>query len=258
MDAIGGALKSETGQISIFETGEDLAHWAAEECVRLALGAVTARETFSIALAGGSTPKRLYALLASEHPGSYRQRFPWEKTDFFWGDERHVPPDHVDSNYRMASEAMLGKVPLAPSQVHRIQGEIPDAALAAENYEQVLLQQLHLSQGTWPRIDLVLLGLGPDAHTASLFPGTAVLDETQHLAAAVWVPKFQTWRITLTAPLLSNAADIRFLVSGKDKAEALQAVVRGEFQPHRFPAQLIRPLHGSLRWLVDRDAASLL
>src|SRR5262249_14131381 len=149
MDAIGGALKSERSEISVFETGEDLAHGAAEECVRLALGAVAARDTFSIALAGGSTPKRLYALLASGHPGSYRHRFPWEKTDFFWGDERHVPPDHADSNYRMASDAMLAKVPLAPSRVHRIQGELPDAALAAENYEQVLLQQFHLSQGNW-------------------------------------------------------------------------------------------------------------
>jgi 6-phosphogluconolactonase len=258
MDGTGEALKSEPAAVRIFETSEDLAHAAAEECVRLALESVEARGGFSIALAGGSTPKRLYALLASEQENSFRTRFPWNETHFFWGDERHVPPDHADSNYRMAFETMLSKVPVSPSQLHRIEGENAHASKAAEDYEQVLLRHFRLKPGAWPQFDLALLGLGPDGHTASLFPDTEVWDEKARLAAAVWVPKFQASRITLTAPLLNHAANILFLVSGKDKAEALRAVLRGEFQPHRFPAQLIQPVHGRLTWLADRDAASLL
>ena len=252
----GEALKSEPAAVRIFEASEALAQAAAEECVRLALEAVEARGRFSIALAGGSTPKRLYTLLASEQ--SARSRFPWERTHFFWGDERHVPPDHADSNYRMAFVTMLSKVPVPPPQLHRIEAENPDAGRAALGYEEDLLQYFRLTQGTWPQFDLVLLGLGPDAHTASLFPETEVLDEMTRLAAAVWVPKFQSWRITLTAPLLNHAAHVLFLVSGKDKAEALRAVLQGDFEPRRFPAQLIRPAQGSQQWLVDRDAAALL
>jgi 6-phosphogluconolactonase len=258
MDATGEALKSEPAAVRIFETSEDLAHAAAEECVRQALEAVEAGGSFSISLAGGSTPKRLYTLLASEQKSYFRKRFPWKETHFFWGDERQVPPGHADSNYRMAFESMLSKVPVPPSQLHRIEGENTDASKAAADYEHDLLQHFRLNRGTWPQFDLALLGLGPDGHTASLFPDTDVLDETAHLAAAVWVAKFQTSRITLTAPLLNHAANILFLVSGKDKAEALRAVLHGEFQPRRYPAQLIRPVQGNLQWLADRDAASLL
>jgi len=256
-DATGEALKSEPG-VRVFASAEDLARAAAEDCLRLALEAVAARDLFSVALAGGSTPKRLYALLAGDHENFFRTRFPWEKTHFFWGDERHVPPDHPDSNYRMAFETMLSKVPVSPSHLHRIEGETTDASEAAASYEQDLVQHFHLSPGAWPQFDLALLGLGPDGHTASLFPDTDVLDEAARLAAAVWVPKFQASRITLTAPLLSRASRILFLVSGKDKSEALRAVLCGEFRPHRFPAQLIRPLQGGLHWLADREAASLL
>jgi 6-phosphogluconolactonase len=258
MAATGEALKSKPATVRIFETSEDLARAAAEECVRLALEAVKARGGFSIGLAGGSTPKRLYALLASESDNSLRARFPWQETHFFWGDERHVPPDHADSNYRMAFDTMLSKVPVSPSQLHRIEAETPDAGKAARGYEEDLLQYFRLTRGTWPQFDLALLGLGSDGHTASLFPSTEVLDEMARLAVAVWVPKFQTSRITLTAPLLNHAANVLFLVSGKDKAEALRAVLRGDFQPHRYPAQLIRPEEGNLTWLADRDAASLL
>jgi 6-phosphogluconolactonase len=257
MAATGEALKNEPA-VRIVETGEDLARTAAEECVRLALEAVETRGCFSIALAGGSTPKRLYALLASEQEDAFRARFPWKDTHFFWGDERHVPPGHAESNYCMAFETMLSKVPAPPSQIHRIEGENTDASQAAEHYEQDLLRHFQLKQGARPRFDLVLLGMGPDGHTASLFPGTEVLDEQTRLAAAVWVPKFQASRITLTVPLLNQAANILFLVSGTDKAEALRAVLHGEFQPQRYPAQLIQPVQGSLQWLVDRGAASLL
>src|SRR4026208_1122288 len=183
MAATGEALKSETATIRIFESSEDLARAAAEECVRLALDAVKARGGFSIALAGGSTPKRLYALLASESESSFGSGFPWQGTHFFWGEERHGPPDHADSNYRMAFETMLSKVPVVPSQVHRIKSENLDAAKAAQTYEEDLLQYFRLTQGTWPQFDLVLLGLGPDGHTASLFPETEVLDEMARLAA---------------------------------------------------------------------------
>ena len=220
-------------EVRIVASSEELARAAAEDCLRLALEAVAARGRFSVALAGGSTPKRLYALLAGGQEDFFRTRFPWEKTHFFWGDERHVPPDHPDSNYRMAFETMLSKVPVSPSQLHRIEAEITDASKAAENYEQDLLQHFRIGRGVWPQFDLALLGLGPDGHTASLFPNTEVLDETTRLAAAVWVPKFQTWRITLTAPLLSHTSHILFLVGGKDKSEALRAVLRGKFQPHR-------------------------
>jgi 6-phosphogluconolactonase len=258
MAATGEALKSEPATVRIFETSEHLARAAAEECVHLALEAVKARGGFSIALAGGSTPKRLYALLASESDNSLRARFPWQETHFFWGDERHVPPNHADSNYRMAFDTMLSKVPVSPSQLHRIEAENPDAGKAALGYEEDLLQYFHLTQGMWPQFDLALLGLGPDGHTGSLFPGTEVLDEMSRLASAVWVPKFQATRITLTAPSFNHAANVLFLVSGKDKAEALRAVLQGEFQPRRYPAQLIRPEQGNLTWLADRDASSLL
>jgi len=251
-------LKSEPATVRIFETSEDLARAAAEQCVRLGLEAVKARGDFSIALAGGSTPKRLYTLLASEQDNSFRSRFPWQEIHFFWGDERHVPPDHADSNYRMAFETMLSKVPVSDSQLHRIESENPDARRAAQGYEQDLRRHFSLNPGVWPQFDLVLLGLGPDGHTASLFPDTDVLEEKSLVAAAVWVPKFQSWRITLTAPLLNHAANVLFLVSGKDKAEALRAVLHGEFQPRRYPAQLIQPVQGRLTWLVDREAASLL
>ena len=258
MDATGEALKSEPAAVRIFETSEELAHAAAEECLWLALQAVEARGRFSIALAGGSTPKRLYALLASDQEYSFRTRFPWRETHFFWGDERPVMPDHADSNYRMAFEAMLSKVPVLPPQLHRIEGENVDASRAAQDYGQDLLRHFRPNRGAWPQFDLAMLGLGADGHTASLFPDTEVLDEKTRLAAAVWVPKFQASRITLTAPLLNQAANILFLVSGKNKAEALRAVLHGEFQPRRYPAQLIRPVQGSLQWLADRDATSLL
>src|SRR4030095_5598824 len=257
MAATGEALKSEPATVRIFETSEDLARAAAEECVRLAMEAVEARGSFSIALAGGSTPKRLYALLASEPDNSFRARFPWRETHFFWGDERHVPPNHADSNYRMAFDTMLSKVPVPPPQLHRIEAENPDAGRAALGYEEDLLQHFHLARGMWPQFDLALLGLGPGGHTASLFPDTDVLEEKERLAAAVWVTKFQASRITLTAPSLNHAANVFFLVSGKDKSEALRAVLQGEFQPRRYPAQLIRPEQGNLTWLADRDAASL-
>jgi len=251
-------MLSLTPDIRIVENVEKLSWEAAEEFVRQARKAVRTREAFTVALAGGSTPKALYALLAAESGTSFRARVPWERTHFFWGDERHVAPDHPDSNYRMANEAMLSRVPIPPKNVHRIRAENPDAGRAAAEYAEELRQFFQPAAGQFPRFDLILLGMGPDGHTASLFPGTAAVREQDALVAAPWVEKFRTYRITLTPPVLNNAACVIFLVSGEEKAETLWAVLDGEYQPERLPAQVVRPTHGRLLWLVDRAAARLL
>jgi len=232
----------------------ELSQAAATEFVRQAKEAVQAKGVFTVSLSGGSTPKSLYTLLADD--ASLRAAVPWNQVHFFWGDERHVPPDHPESNYRMAHEAMLTKVPVPPANVHRIKGEYPQAGHAADEYEQTLREFFHPAAGQFPRFDLLLLGIGPDGHTASLFPGTAALHEQARLAVANWVDKFNAYRITLTLPVLNSAANIVFLVSGGEKAETLRAVLHGE--PGRLPAQLINPTRGTLLWLVDRQAARLL
>jgi 6-phosphogluconolactonase len=231
---------------------------AAEEFVQRAEAAVRERGSFAVALAGGSTPKGLYTLLAGDGAGSFKARVPWDRSHFFWGDERHVPPDHPDSNYRMAYEAMLSRVMVPPEQIHRIKTENPDAGQAAEQYEQVLREFFRLQPGQWPRFDLVLLGMGPDGHTASLFPGTDAIHEQVRLVAAPWVQKFNTHRVTLTPPVLNHSAAVIFMVSGSDKAETLQAVLEGGYEPDRLPSQVVRPAEGALLWLVDRAAAAKL
>ena len=210
---------------------------------------------FAVALAGGSTPKSLYARLAglAEAPD-----LPWPRMHFFWGDERHVPPDHPDSNARMASEALLDRVPIEPTQIHRIKAELPSPQDAAADYEAELRQFFRLAPGEWPRFDLVLLGLGADAHTASLFPGTPALAEASRLVVASRVEPPGVDRITLTAPALNHGARVVFLVAGETKADAVAAVIDGAWQPNRYPAQLIRPTGGDLIWLLDRTAASKL
>jgi 6-phosphogluconolactonase len=235
---------------------EELSRAAATEFVRQAQAAVQAKGAFTAALFGGSTPKNLYALLADDT--ALRTTIPWDKVHFFWGDERHVPPDHPDSNYRMAHEALLSKVPVPPANVHRIKSEYPEASHAADEYEQTLREFFGLAAGLFPRFDLLLLGMGPDGHTASLFPGTAALHESACLMVANWVEKFRAYRITLTPPVLNNAASIIFLVSGEEKAETLRAVLQGEEQPERFPSQSINPAQGTVLWLVDQSAARLL
>lgn len=242
--------------IHIVANPEELSRAAAAEFVRQARAAVPAKGSFTVALSGGSTPRSLYALLASDN--ALRAAVPWEKTHFFWGDERHVPPDQADSNYRMAHEAMLSQVPVPPANVQRVQGEQLDASQAAEAYEQTLRACFRLATGQFPRFDLVLLGMGADGHTASLFPGTAALREQLRLVTANWVGQFNSYRITLTPPVLNNAACVLFLVSGEEKAETLRAVLQGEEQPERLPAQLIHPTDGRLVWLVDQAAARLL
>ncbi len=244
--------------IRILPDAEELYRVAAEAFVREAEKAVRASGRFTVALAGGSTPRALYRLLAGDGDPSLPTRVPWGQIHFFWGDERHVPPDHPDSNCRMAHEAMLSRVPIPPGNVHRIKAENPDAGLAAEEYAQALRDFFRPPTGQFPRFDLILLGMGPDGHTASLFPGTDALREQARPVVAQWVEKFRTFRITMTPPVLNNAACVLFLVSGAEKAETLRAVLQGDYQPERFPAQLIRPAHGRLLWLVERAAARLL
>ena len=187
-----------------------------------------------------------------------RAQMPWDKLHFFFGDERHVPPDSPESNFRMAQETLFSKAPIAPEQIARMKGEYPEAARAAREYEQVLRQFFGLTHGQFPRFDLVLLGMGPDGHTASLFPGTKALHEQERLVVSNWVGKLYTERITLTAPVLNNAARVIFLVQGEDKALALKAVLEGPFEPEQLPAQLIQPHNGTLLWLVDSTAGHFL
>jgi 6-phosphogluconolactonase len=230
-----------------------IAQTAAAEFLEAAQKAVREKNSFSVALAGGSTPEALYGLLASNP--LLQAKVPWDKIQFFFGDERHVPPDHVDSNFRMASEAMFSKAPVQPQQVHRIHGENANAAEAAEEYERELRAALQLKTGELPRFDLVLLGMGPEGHTASLFPGTKALNEEQRLVAGNWVGKLYTERITLTPPVLVR---VMFLVHGAEKAPALKAVLEGPYEPDQLPAQIIHPANGSVLWLVDPTAASML
>jgi 6-phosphogluconolactonase len=241
-------------EIRTLTTPQELFAAAAEEVVRTANEAVAQLGRFTIALAGGSTPKSLYNLLAT----NARTTLPWDRMFFFWGDERHVPPTDPESNYRMVEEAMLSKVPVPPGNVFRIKTENPEAAAAAEGYEKAIWKFFALEPGQFPRFDLILLGMGPDGHTASLFPGTTALQEKSRLVVANWVEKMKTHRISLTLPVLNAARCVTFLVSGTDKAPALKAVVEEDVPAEQYPAKLVKPSDGKLIWLIDRAAASQL
>ena len=235
-------------ELRILKNAADLFEAAAAEFAAQASAAVRASGKFTVALSGGSTPKTLYSLLATK-PG-----IPWDKIYFFWGDERHVPPDDPESNYRMANQALLSRVPARAENIFRIHSEEKDAAAAALQYEQTLKDVFHLSPGTFPRFDLIFLGVGPDGHTASLFPGTSALTEMHRLVVANWVPKFNTDRITVTFPVLNAAACVIFVMSGADKAPILQNVL--ENTAADLPSQKVRPVNGKLIWMVDEPAAS--
>ena len=249
-------MQTKKRDIQVVENGEAVSRTAAEMMVSLALKKLKSKEPFAVALSGGSTPKNMFAILADD--AALRNRMPWNRVHFFWGDERHVAPDHADSNYRMANEAMLSRVPVPPGNIHRIRAENPDAGKAAEDYEQELRGFFKLETEELPAFDCVFLGMGPDGHTASLFPGTKALYERKRLVVSNWIAKFQSYRITMTTPVLNNAAMVIFLVSGAEKAEPLQIVLEGEKQTDRFPAQLIEPTNGNLLWLVDQAADRLL
>ena len=228
---------------------------AAQKFSDMTKEAIARSGRMTVALAGGSTPKALYELISQE---PYRSKIDWNKLFVFWGDERHVPPDHQDSNYRMSHESLLSKVPVVSDQVFRIEGEASNAGEAAQSYEEALRKVFSSSGKEVPMFDLILLGMGPDGHTASLFPGTDVVHESSRWVAAPWVEKFQTHRVTLTPVVINSARRVMFLVAGKDKAEALHAVLEGPSQPDVYPSQVVRPVAGELLWLVDDEAASLL
>lgn len=236
--------------ILIFDTAEEVARAAADRFVEITREAIEKQGQMSVALAGGSTPKRVYELLASD---DYIGLVPWPKVHLFFGDERCVPSDHPDSNYRMANEAMISRVPIPKQNVHMIVGR-GDAAGNARLYEDELAS--FFGDERWPRFDLVMLGMGDDGHTASLFPGTDALRENKAWVTSNWVEKFNTFRITLTAPAINHAAHIMFIVTGAGKAQRLPEVLRGAYDPERLPSQLIRPENGTLEWFVDRAAAA--
>ena len=241
--------------IRVFPDSEALNTAAAREFVRCAGEAIAARGRFTVALSGGSTPKRLYQILAAE---PFRSQVDWGRVEFFWGDERCVPPDHPESNYRMAREAMLAQLSIPAEHIHRIEAERSDLDTAARDYEAILARLFGVNAGGQPpALDLILLGMGPDGHTASLFPHTKALDETNRWVVANHVPQLNTDRLTLTRPILNRAQEVLFLVAGADKAERLAEVLAGPADPKRLPSQSMQP-DGQLVWFVDRAAAARL
>ena len=241
---------ASTRDIEVLATPADLFHAAAEEFVRAGTAAIAERGRFAVALSGGSTPKSLYSLLAAEH-----RDFDWKRTFLFFGDERHVPPDHPDSNYRMVNESLLSHIFTPGENVFRVKTENPDASAAALDYDNQLRRFFQPKPGQFPRFDLILLGMGPDGHTASLFPGSDGLKEQSRWVIANWVKKFKTYRISFTFPVLNNAAEVMFLASGPDKADMVRQVLEGTNDPP-YPAQQVLPANGRLLWLLDQAAAA--
>jgi 6-phosphogluconolactonase len=233
-----------------------LARRAAQYFLEMTSEAVQARGRARIAISGGSTPKATFALLADANE-PWRSRMPWESLELYWVDERSVPPDNAESNYRMTREAMLDNVPLRAEQIHRIEGELNPEAAAAR-YESELRNSFRLEGAESPRFDLISLGMGPDGHTASLFPHTEAIHELGRLAVANHVPQMDTWRITLTWPVINHASSVFFLIAGQDKAKVLSEVLTGPRDPERLPSQLIWPSSGILTLILDKAAAALL
>ncbi len=228
---------------------------AANRFVELADAAIAERGRFMVALSGGSTPKALFELLASD---VWRDRVDWDHVHLFWGDERGVPKDHADSNYGMTNGALLSKIAIPESNIHRVRTEDGTPDEVAGIYAGELRAAFGLGADGVPRFDLIHLGLGDDGHTASMFPGTTAMHETERLAVAVWVEKFQQHRITMTPVVLNNAAEVQFLVAGASKVDVLPQVISGPYEPDRLPSQTVKPSSGQLRWILDREAAAKL
>jgi 6-phosphogluconolactonase len=240
-------------QIHTFPDSDTLSHEAARLVVRFAQEAVVTRGRFTLALAGGSTPRKLYSLLASQ---PYRDQIDWSRIEVFWSDERCVPADDPESNYHLAQEVMLSKLPIPASSIHRMPADEADREAAAQAYAS----EMRRTFGTTsiPSFDLIQLGMGPEGHTASLFPHQAALHERERLVVPVSVPKPPPERLTFTPPLLNAARHVLFLVTGSDKAAAVHAVLEGAYQPDEYPAQIIRPSGGEVIWLLDQAAAASL
>jgi 6-phosphogluconolactonase len=241
-------------QVHVCSSRDELAKAAAHLFVKSARGAVRVRGRFSVALAGGSTPRDLYRVLADDD--ALREAVSWHDAHVFWGDERHVPPTHDESNFRMAREVLLDHVPIPSHQIHRVEAEDPDATRVAVAYEQALRIAFGLEDGGWPSFDLVLLGMGEDGHTASIFPGSTVLHERTRTVVAPFVERFGSHRITLTPPVFAHAREIAVLVAGLEKAHTLHDVLEGPLVPDRYPIQCLLDSIGAVTWLVDAAAAS--
>jgi 6-phosphogluconolactonase len=226
----------------------ELSRQSAERFSRLALQSVEASGRITVALSGGSTPKHLYSLLASP---DYKNQISWKNVQLFWGDERCVPPDHSESNFRMAQEALLSQIEIPAENIHRMRGEA-QAQTAAAEYEEELQKFFGLKSGALPRFDLILLGIGEDGHMASLFPGSEALDESKHLVVAPFVAKHNSQRLSLSLPVLNNAANVWFLVTGGSKADAVKKVFSASSD---LPAARVHPVNGNLIWYITQDAA---
>lgn len=244
-----------TPGIEIFRDLDEMSRRAADRFVEAAEETVAGRRTFYAALSGGATPRTTFSLLAGT---DLALRFPWSSTHFFQVDERAVPPDSPESNFRMIREAMLDRAPLPPENFHRMLAESPDLESAAHEYAHEIADVIHPLGGKFPRFDLIQLGLGTNGHTASLFPGTSALDEQKRWVVPNYVAELNTWRMTLTSPVLNAAREIIFLVDGEDKADVLRRVLYPESTDDRFPAQGIAPREGQLRWYLTDSAARLL
>jgi 6-phosphogluconolactonase len=245
-------IQKSNHEVLIFPGAAELAREAARRFAEQAEACAKYAGRCAVALSGGSTPKAMFQILA-EKP--YADTIPWRSIYFFWGDERCVPPDHADSNYRTADETLLSQVPIPRENIFRIPAEDEDHERAAANYSETLRKFFGEER---PSFDLVFLGMGADGHTASLFPGTRALHVNDRIAVANYVEKFQSWRITLTAATINRARNIIFLVAGADKAPALKEVIEGPRNPELYPSQLIEPSNGSLLWMVDEAATKLL
>jgi 6-phosphogluconolactonase len=235
-------------EVRVLADAKQVSRAAAEEFVRLARRSIESKGEFDMALAGGSTPRTTYEILAKN-----AAKLPWDKVHIFFGDERCVPPEHSDSNYGMARDALLSHVNIPANNVHRMKGEV-DAPAAAEQYEGDLRRHFRLGNSDLPRFDLVMLGMGDDGHTASLFPGSAGLTETSRMVAANWIEKFKQHRLTLTFPVLNNAAEVMFLIAGAAKAKVIGEILGKNPPGELYPVQKIQPA-GTTLWLLDRAAA---
>ena len=237
-----------------FPDPEGVSRAAAQDLVELARAAIAERGRFCVALSGGSTPRRMYEILGEAPRWA---QLDWRRFEIFWGDEQGVPPEHPDSNYGMAAAVLLGKLGVPPDRVHRIQGELPDPGEAAARYQDELARVFATPpDGPPPIFDLVFLGMGPDGHTASLFPYSQALTERGRWVVGHHIARLGKPRITMTPPILNRAAEVRLLVAGADKAEVLREALIGPREPERLPVQLVAPEAGRLVWLVDRAAAS--
>jgi 6-phosphogluconolactonase len=236
--------------IAIYPDIQTLSTEAAQFIVRLANEAIVSHGRFTLALSGGSTPKATYSLLGSE---PYRSQIDWTQVEIFWSDERCVPPDDKESNYALAQQVLLSNIPIPTNQIHRMPADTSDRDAASQAYEREM--QRTFSTDSIPNFDLIQLGMGPEGHTASLFPHQESLHEQQRLVMPVNVPKPPPPRLTFTPPLLNAAKHVLFLVTGGEKADAVKAVLEGEYEPDEYPAQIVKPTNGEVTWMLDTEAA---